>query len=184
MTIRTACSSSLVGLHEACQGLYSRQCCAAIVAGTNLVFQPQTSLLMADSGFLSPTGSSKSFDASADGYVRGEAVNAICIKLLDDALRDGDPIRAVIRSTAVNADGKSGGFTVPNGKAQERLMRRAYKAAGIDDISETPLVECHGTGTKVGDPIEANSVARVFGARGTYITSVGNSSSQREFSCG
>lgn len=172
MTIRTACSSSLMCLHEACQALCTGSCSSAIVAGTSLIMSPSMTLAMTEQGVLSPTGSCKSFDAAADGFARGEAVNAIFIKRLDHAVRDGDPVRAVIRSTAANCDGKTPGMAYPSAESHEMMMRQAYRVAGIDDISQTPYVECHGTGTQIGDPLEANAVANVFGERGTYIGSV------------
>ncbi|RDA95780.1 hypothetical protein CP533_5176 [Ophiocordyceps camponoti-saundersi (nom. inval.)] len=172
MTIRTACSSSLICLHEACQALYNGECSSAIVAGTNIIIGPSMTLYMSAQGVLSSTGSSLTFDAKADGYARGEAVNAVLIKLLDNAVRDGDPIRAVIRSTSANCDGKTPGMMVPNPESQERMIRRAYKLAGIDDVCQTAFVECHGTGTQLGDSMEGICVANVFGERGVYIGSV------------
>ncbi|KJZ77319.1 hypothetical protein HIM_03043 [Hirsutella minnesotensis 3608] len=172
MTLRTGCSSSLTGLHEACHALYNGDCTGAIVAGTNLIMSPSMTLSMSDQGVLSPTGSCKTFDAAADGYARGEAVNAVYIKLLDDAIRDGDPIRAVIRSTAINCDGKTPGIACPSAQSHEALMRRAYDVANISDMSQTPYIECHGTGTPIGDPLEALAVANAFGHGETFIGSV------------
>ena len=149
MTIRTACSSSLTGLHEACQALYNGDCTSAIVGGTNIIMTPRMTIAMTEQGVISPTGSCKSFDASADGYARGEAVSALYIKKLSDAIRDGDPIRAVIRSTCVNNDGKTVGLTSPSTEAHEALIRRGHELAGIKDLSKTAMIECHGTGTKV-----------------------------------
>lgn len=149
MTIRTACSSSLTGLHEACQALYNGDCTSAIIGGTNIIMTPRMTIAMTEQGVISPTGSCKSFDASADGYARGEAVSALYIKKLSDALRDGDPIRAVIRSTCVNNDGKTVGLTNPSTEAHETLIRRGHELAGIRDLSKTAMIECHGTGTKV-----------------------------------
>ena len=150
MTIRTACSSSLTGLHEACQALYNGDCTSAIVGGTNIIMTPRMTIAMTEQGVISPTGSCKSFDASADGYARGEAISALYIKKLSDAIRDGDPIRAVIRSTCVNSDGKTIGLTNPSTEAHEALIRRGHELAGIKDLSKTAMIECHGTGTKVG----------------------------------
>ncbi|KAL8992696.1 MAG: hypothetical protein Q9169_006904 [Polycauliona sp. 2 TL-2023] len=172
MTIRTACSSSLTGLHEAVQALYSGECTSAIVGGSNLILTPRMTVAMAEMGVLSQTGSCKTFDADADGYGRGEAVSALYIKKLSDAIRDGDPVRAVIRSTCVNNDGKTMGLTSPNTEAHEALIRRGHQLAGLHDLSKTAMIECHGTGTKVGDPIEAKAVANVFGKTGVYIGSV------------
>lgn len=172
MTIRTACSSSLTGLHEACQALQHGICSAAIVGGTNIIITPRMTIAMTERGVLSPSGYCKTFDANADGYARGEAVSALYIKKLRDAVRDGDPIRAVIRSTCVNNDGKTFGLTTPNAEAHESLIRKGHQLAGITDFSKTAMVECHGTGTKIGDPIEAKAVANVFGHCGIYIGSV------------
>ena len=127
---------------------------------------------LAEQGVLSPNGSSRTFDADADGYVRAEAVNMLYIKRLDDAVRDGNPIRAIIRSTASNFDGKTAGIAQPSAESQEALIRGCYEAAGLCDFGETAFVECHGTGTAVGDPIEATTVANVFGEKGVYIGSV------------
>ena len=171
MTVETGCSSSLVALNQACQALQMGDCSTAIVAGTNLIFSPTIGLHGAGLSVFSPSGISRTFDASADGYGRGEAVNAILIKRLDDAMRDGDPIRAVIRSTMVNCDGRTPGITTPSADAQERLIRDAYRKAFINDISQTAFVECHGTGTLAGDPIECAAIAKVF-PEGVYIGSV------------
>lgn len=103
---------------------------------------------------LSPEGSSKSFDASADGYARGEGVTALFVKRLDEAIRDGNPIRAIIRASASNGDGKTAGIAMPNPDAHEACIRDTYANAGLD-FSETAMVEAHGTGTSVGDPLEA-----------------------------
>ncbi|RFU76193.1 polyketide synthase [Trichoderma arundinaceum] len=172
MTIRTACSSSLVALHEACQAIYTGECESAVVAGTSLFLSPTMTIALSEQGVLSPTGSCKTFDAKADGYARGEAINAIFIKKLEDAIRDGDPVRGVIRATATNFDGKTIGITNPNQEAHVNLMRRAYSVAGISNISDTAFVECHGTGTSVGDPMETGAVGQVFGSHGIYIGSV------------
>lgn len=172
MTIKTGCSASMIGLHEACQALQRGQCSSAIVGGTNLILTPTITISMSEQGVISPTGSCKTFDARADGYARGEAINAIYIKNLDDAIRDGDPIRAIIRSTSSNCDGRTQGIYHPSSEAHEAMIRQAYKFAGIEDYSRTAFVECHGTGTVVGDPLEAQAVARVFGESGVYIGSV------------
>lgn len=127
---------------------------------------------MSAQGVLSSNGICKTFDAAADGYGRAEGVNAIMVKLLDDALRDGDPIRAVIRSTAVNSDGRTSQVGAPSAESQQNLIRHAYKMAGIQDFSETAFVECHGTGTLVGDPVEVAAIGGVFGCAETYIGSV------------
>ena len=157
----------------ACQALQAGDCPAAIVGGTSVLLEPSMTLDMSRSGALSPSGMCKTFDASADGFARGDAINAILIKPLKNALRDGDSVRGVIRSTALSSDGKLSRPGVPSQASQVSAMRRAYEAAGIEDISQTPFIECHGTGTPVGDPIEVAAVAEVFGGRGdTYIGSV------------
>jgi acyl transferase domain-containing protein len=174
MIIRTACSSALVALHEACQSITRGDCISAIVGGANIILAPNMTCAMSEQGVLAADGSCKTFSADANGYARGEAINAVFIKSLADALRDGNPVRAVIRSTASVSDGKSpAGVSAPNWVTQEQMMRRAYELAGITDFSKTAFVECHGTGTPIGDPIETKAVARVFGsANGVYIGSV------------
>ncbi|KAI2846207.1 hypothetical protein CBS11852_1459 [Aspergillus niger] len=171
-TIMTACSSSLTALHEACQALHEGSCSSAIVAGTNMILTPTMTISMSDGGVLSPDGYCKAFDARANGYGRGEAVNAIYIKPLGRAMADGDNIRAVIKATAANYDGKSARIFAPDIKSQERLIRKAYQNAQILDPSETGFIECHGTGTRIGDVVETTAIARVFGSRGMYIGSV------------
>jgi acyl transferase domain-containing protein len=160
-----------VGLHNACRALQGRDCDAAIVAGTSLIMGPYLTAAMTHQGVLSPEGSCKTFDASADGFARAEAINAVFIKRLDDATRDGNPIRAVIRGTSTNSDGKGGSLMAPNGEAHEALMQKVYQQAGLDP-RETGFVECHGTGTATGDPIETRAVGNVFGKSGVLIGSV------------
>ena len=156
MTIRTACSASLVALHEACGSLLRGDCQAAIVGGANLIMFPGMTQSLSEQQVLSEDGSCKTFSADANGYARGEAIDAIYIKRLDTAIKDGNPIRAIIRGTASNHDGRTLGLSVPNVDAQEASIRRAYEVAGIKDHSETGFVECHGTGTPIG-----LSIARV-----------------------
>lgn len=172
MTIRTACSSALVALNEACSGINRGDCKSAIVGGVNLILAPAMTQAMQEQGVLSVDGSCKTFSADANGYARGEAVTAIFIKPLADAVRDGNPVHAVVRATSHNVDGKTPTLSQPSTDVQEALMRRAYKVAGIDDFSATAMVECHGTGTAIGDPIEVNAVARIFGEKGVLIGSV------------
>lgn len=175
MLARTGCSASLVALHEACLAISRGDCEGAIVGGANLIMAPGMTAAMTEMGVLAPDGSCKTFSADANGYGRGEAISAIFIKPLADAIRDGNPVRAVIRATVSMSDGKgtSSGVTVPNDIVQEAMIRRAYEVAGITDYSKTAFVECHGTGTPIGDPIEARAVGRVFGpSGGVYIGSV------------
>ncbi|KAJ6027291.1 uncharacterized protein N7446_004111 [Penicillium canescens] len=172
MTLSTGCSSSLVGLHEACTALQVGDCSSALVAGTNLILTPTMTTNMSDNMVLAPDGICKTFDAAADGYGRGEAINAIYIKTLKSALRDSDPIRAVIRSTATNCDGRTPSITTPGSATQKSLIQKAYEIARINKITDTPFFECHGTGTTVGDTAEVSVVAELFGDHQTFIGSV------------
>ncbi|KAI9657994.1 MAG: Type I Iterative PKS [Bathelium mastoideum] len=172
MVIRTACSSSLTGLHEACLGIQSGECESAIVGSTNLILNPHMTIAMTEQGVLSPDGRCKTFDESANGYARAEGVVAVHIKKLSHAIRDNDPIRAVIQSSCVNSDGKTAGLSLPSSASHEALIRRSHELAGISDLSRTAMIECHGTGTYVGDPLEATAVGRVFGDCGILIGSI------------
>ncbi|KAE8381588.1 hypothetical protein BDV26DRAFT_301221 [Aspergillus bertholletiae] len=172
VTVQTACSSSMVALHEACCAIYAGTCSSAVVAGTNMILSPTVTVNMSDNMVLSPSGHCKAFDADADGYARAEAVNAIYLKPLDKAIRDGDPIRAVIRSTSANFDGRTKNIASPSADSQERLIRQAYQHARIDDFTQTAFFECHGTGTKAGDLAEATAVGRIFGPEGIYMGAV------------
>ncbi|KAH8166023.1 hypothetical protein CIB48_g2204 [Xylaria polymorpha] len=174
LVLRTGCSASLYGLHLACQALQAGEIPGALVGGCNLIMNPAKVETMFTVGVLSKGASSRSFDADADGYARGEAVSMIYVKRLDDALRDGNPIRAVIRGSASSCDGKTPGLTKPSGKAHEALIRASYAAAGLEnEMHKTGFFECHATGTSSGDPEEAKAVASVFGSKGgVYIGSV------------
>lgn len=171
-TVRTACSASLVALHEACLAIARGDCDGAIVGGANLIMTPGATMSMTEQNVLSSDGSCKSFLAEANGYARGEAITAVFITSLGNALKDGNPVRAVIRGTATNHDGKTAGMSFPSIDAQEALMRRAYHVAGIKDVSQTGYIGCHGTGTPAGDPVETKAVARVFGGLGVHIGSI------------
>lgn len=164
MAIDTACSSSLVGLHEACMSLRSGETSMAIVGGVNAIITTHTSEAFAMARMLAPDGRCKTFDAAADGYVRGEGCGVAVLKLLDDAIRDGDRVIAVIRGTAVNQDGRSNGLTAPNGDAQRQVIESALADAGIS-ADVLGYVEAHGTGTPLGDPIELEALAAVLGER-------------------
>ncbi|KAL3465723.1 hypothetical protein BJX64DRAFT_285326 [Aspergillus heterothallicus] len=174
ITIKAACASSMICLHQACQALRDRSCDAAVVAGTNLIITPTQTIAQTEAGVLSPTGQCRSFDASANGYARGEAINAILVKRLSDCVRDKDPIRAIVRATAVNSDGQSAGLSLPNPFAHEKMIRCAYKVAGLEGSAiETPFVEAHGTGTPSGDPLELEAISRIFGkGLDTFIGSI------------
>lgn len=174
LTIKTGCSASLVCLDQACKALVAGDCDSAIVGGANLIMSPALSGALGAQGVNSADGRCRSFDADATGYGRGEAVSSLLVKRLDDALRDGNPIRGIIRSTACNDDGKTPGITQPSTEAHEALIKAAYRSARIseEDFNKTGFFECHGTGTAVGDPIEVGAVARVFGKDGMIIGSV------------
>ncbi|KAI1338294.1 putative polyketide synthase [Xylariaceae sp. FL0016] len=162
-TINTACSSSIYAMHNACHALRARDCNAAIVAGVNLIVTVDQHMNTAKLGILSPTSTCHIFDKSADGYGRGEAAGAVYLKRLSDAIRDGDPIRGVIRSTAVNTNGKvpGMGITHPSSKGQKAVVRMAYEKAKLDP-NLTAYAELHGTGTPVGDPIEVRAISRAL----------------------
>ncbi|KAI1108641.1 hypothetical protein F5Y14DRAFT_435490 [Nemania sp. NC0429] len=159
--IDTACSSSLVAVDLACQSLASGDASMALVTGANLILTPDGFLLLSNLGFLSPDSKSHSFDHRANGYARGEGVIALVLKPLRDAIKDGDMIRAVIRSTGTNQDGHTPSLTQPSPEAQEELIRQVYKKANLS-FESTRYVEAHGTGTPVGDPIEMKAIGRVF----------------------
>lgn len=159
----TACSSSLVAVHTACRALAAGDCDVAVAAGVNLILSPHTTRAVAKTGALSPDGSSRPFDAAANGFVRGEACGVVLLKRLSDAVRDRDRIRAVIEGSAINHDGHSDTFTSPNGESQSRLIRRVLAAAGLTG-SDIGYHEAHGTGTALGDPIEVRAVLDALGS--------------------
>ncbi|CAH1195753.1 5-methyl-1-naphthoate synthase [Paenibacillus plantiphilus] len=161
MTIDTACSSSLVSLHLACESLRRGESKLAVAGGVVLIFTPQYTLVESRGGFLSPDGRCKTFDASANGYVRGEGVGLVVLKRYADAVADGDEIQAVIMASSVNQDGHTVGITVPSTDAQERLIRETLRKAGLQP-SAVQYVEAHGTGTPVGDPIEARAISAAY----------------------
>ncbi|KAI6350677.1 hypothetical protein MCOR25_010479 [Pyricularia grisea] len=164
LTVATACSSSLVAIHMACQSLLSGESDMAIAGGVNLMLNPDFPTYYTNMTMLSPDGRCKSFDASGDGYGRGEGCGIVLLKRLDDAIRDNAPIRAVIRGSGVNSDGYTQGFTMPSSESQADLIREVYAKAGLD-MSDTQFVECHGTGTKAGDPIETKAIYETLGQK-------------------
>ncbi len=161
LAIDTACSSSLVATHLACRSLWDGESELALVGGSNLLLQAQVFAGFAKSGFLSPDGHCRAFDAGANGYVRGEGAGMVVLKPLSRALSDGDPIYAVIRGGAVNQDGRTNGLTAPSRPAQEAVLRSAYRHAGIAP-GLVDYVEAHGTGTPLGDPIELAALGAVL----------------------
>ncbi|MDH6113663.1 acyl transferase domain-containing protein [Kitasatospora sp. MAP12-15] len=163
LTVDSACSSSLVAVHLAAQSLRSRECDAAVVGGTNLLLSPLPTMTFDKIHALSTDGRCKTFDARANGYVRGEGVGVVVLKRLSDALAAGDRIRAVIRGSAVNQDGLTNGLTAPNGLAQRAVITQALRNARLEPHQVT-LVEAHGTGTPLGDPIEVEALNEVYGA--------------------
>lgn len=162
MSIDTACSSSLTALHIACQSLRNREANLALTGGVNVLLNPEPFIMFSRWGMMAPDGRCKTFDAAADGFVRAEGCGMLVLKRLADAQADGDPILAVIRGSAVNEDGKSSGLTVPNGLAQQAVIRTALQAAGVKP-SEISYVETHGTGTSLGDPIEVEAIGNALG---------------------
>ena len=162
VAVDTACSSSLVSVHLACQSLRLRESDLALAGGVNLILRPETQLALSKWGMLSPRGRCHAFDAGADGFVRGEGAGVVVLKRLTDAVRDGDRVLAVVRGSAVNQDGRSNGLTAPNAPAQRDVIARALWAADVS-AGSVNLVETHGTGTPLGDPIEFDALAAVYG---------------------
>jgi len=153
MAIDTACSSSLVAIHQACQSLRLKECELAVAGGVNLILSPVMSINFSKAHMLAPDGHCKTFDAAADGYVRGEGCGVVILKPLAQALKDKNRIWAVVAGSSVNQDGKSNGFTAPNGEMQVSLVKTALEKAKVKP-SDLDYFECHGTGTSLGDPIE------------------------------
>ncbi|CAN5134352.1 hypothetical protein BH11PSE11_BH11PSE11_04970 [soil metagenome] len=162
MAIDTACSSSLVAVHQAVRALRSGEIQQAIAAGVNLVLLPELTIGFSKARMMAADGRCKTFDAAADGYVRGEGCGVVILKRLSDALADGDTIHAMVAGSAVNHDGRSNGLTAPNGPAQVAVLRAALADAQIS-AAQVSCIEAHGTGTSLGDPIEARALGSVFG---------------------
>ena len=159
--IDTACSSSLTAVHLACKSILMGECRQALAGGVNLIISPDTTIMLSKLQMMAPDGRCKAFDASADGFVRGEGCGVVVLKRLSHALEDGNRVLAVIRGSAVNQDGRSNGLTAPNGPSQETVMRAALKDASMEP-AQIGYVECHGTGTVLGDPIEVQALTSVL----------------------
>ncbi|VWD61764.1 polyketide synthase [Burkholderia lata] len=157
----TACSSSLVAMHLACHSLRTRESDVAFAGGVNLMLSPEMTIALSELQALSPSGRCRTFDAAADGYVRGEGCGVVALMRLSDARAQGRSIRAVIRGSAVNHDGRSNGMTAPNGRAQRDVIREALERAGVSP-ADVDYVEAHGTGTPLGDPIELRALEDVY----------------------
>ncbi|GAA6618282.1 type I polyketide synthase [Scytonema sp. NUACC26] len=157
----TACSSSLVAVHYACLSLWNQESTLAVAGGVNALLLPKVTNNFAKAGFLAPDGRCKTFDARADGYVRGEGAGAVILKPLSQALADGDRIYAVIKGSAVNQDGRSNGLTAPNPLAQSAVLRSAYQLSGVSP-GQVQYIEAHGTGTSLGDPMEMSALGEVL----------------------
>ena len=167
VSLDTACASSLVTVHLACQSLRSQESNVALAGGVNLILAPEITISFSKYGMMSTDGRCKTFDASANGYVRGDGCGVLILKRLSDALNDGDRILALIRGSAVNQDGRSTGLTAPNGLAQRAVIRQALKNSKVhpDMVSH---IEAHGTGTPIGDPIEIEALSEIYDASDNY----------------
>ncbi len=161
MQVDTACSSALLATHLACQSLHNHECHLALVGGVSLSLSPQETIGLCRTGALAADGRCKTFDAKADGFGQGEGCGIVVLKRFSDAVKEGDNILALIRGSAVNHDGRSNGLTVPNGSAQEALLRQALTNAAVEP-EQIQYIETHGTGTSLGDPIEVLALANAF----------------------
>ncbi|KAA8567237.1 hypothetical protein EYC84_010277 [Monilinia fructicola] len=162
LTVDTACSSSMYAFHLAVNAIRAGDCDSAIVASANWIADPGVQIALDKLGALSASSRCHTFDVRAEGYARGEGFGAIYLKRPSLAIADESPIRAMIRGTAINSNGRTGGITRPSAKGQETVIREAYRNAGSLPFSDTTYFECHGTGTYVGDPIEVAAIGRVF----------------------
>lgn len=159
--VDTACSSASLAVHFAVESLRRRECTAAIAGGVNAIITPETTIAFSKARMLSPEGKCRPFDASANGYVRGEGCGLVLLKRLSDAERDGDQVLAIIRATSVNQDGRTSGISAPNGQSQQECIRAAHAQAGVNP-SDISYIEAHGTGTPLGDPIEMQALTEIF----------------------
>ncbi|PAY17352.1 polyketide synthase [Rhodopirellula sp. SM50] len=173
VAIDTACSSSLIAVHMACQNLQSGENQMALAGGVNALILPDFFVAFSQLGVLSPDGRCKTFDASANGYVRSEGAGMVLLKRLDDAIADGDSIYAVIQGSSTNQDGRTDGMTVPSQTAQQALIESALQSAGLAGRAIS-YVEAHGTGTPIGDPIEARAISHCYGRTGSSVCRIGS----------
>ncbi|MFD3221841.1 amino acid adenylation domain-containing protein, partial [Staphylococcus saprophyticus] len=173
MTIDTACSSSLVAVDNAVSSLLSNSCSMAIAGGVNLILSKEPYITTCKAGMLSVDGRCATFDSKANGIARGEGVGVVVLKRLEDAKRDGDNIISVIKGTAVNQDGKSASLTIPNGYAQENVINKALNRANVRG-NDIDYIECHGTGTPLGDPIEVEAIKNTLGKNRDYPLVLGS----------
>ncbi len=162
IALDTACSSSLVAIHEACQSILHDECEMALAGGVRLMLTPDLHIQTSKSGMMSPNGKCRPFDQSADGIVLGEAVGVLVLKDYDKAVADGDHIYGIVRASGINQDGKTNGITAPSALSQTMLERSVYEKGNINPEDIT-LIEAHGTGTKLGDPIEVKALKESFG---------------------
>jgi acyl transferase domain-containing protein/acyl carrier protein len=162
IAVDTACSSSLAAVHLACQSLRNGECSMALAGGVNMILSPAHSIAFTKAGVLAPDGRCKSFDAAANGYVRGEGGGLVILKMLSSAIADGDPIQAVVLGSAMMQDGRTNGLIAPSSEAQENLLKEAYRSAGVEPCN-VQYVEAHGTGTLLGDSMEAKAIGNVLG---------------------
>ncbi|KAH0593194.1 Polyketide synthase [Metarhizium humberi] len=187
ITLDTACSSAAVAIHLACKALQTNECSIAVAGGVNILTNPRVYQNLSAASFLSPTGACKPFDAAADGYCRGEGAGLVVLRPLQDAIDHGDPILAVIAGSAVNQGSNSSPITVPDSESQSSLFQKALSLSGVAP-EEVTYVEAHGTGTQVGDPIELESLCKVFGSphrRGNlYVGSIKGNIGHTETSSG
>jgi acyl transferase domain-containing protein/SAM-dependent methyltransferase/acyl carrier protein len=180
ITVDTSCSSSLVAVHLAVQSLRAGECDLALAGGVNVILGPQGHIAFSRARMLAPDGRCKTFDAAADGYVRSEGCGIIVVKRLQDAVSNNDRILAVIRGSATNHDGRSGGLTAPSSRAQAALIREAFANAGVESDA-VQMIEAHGTGTSLGDPIEMEALIEVFRSRSPHAGKVSVGSIKTNF---
>ncbi|WP_320175465.1 non-ribosomal peptide synthetase/type I polyketide synthase [Maridesulfovibrio sp.] len=161
MAVDTASSASLSAIHMAVKSLAAGECDMALAGGVNVILSPEMHILCSQAGLMARDARCKTFDDSADGYIRSEGLGVVALKPLDKAIKDGDPIQAIIAGTAANQDGRSNGITAPNGEAQQRLLQQALDNAGLKQ-EQIQYIETHGTGTPLGDPIEVEAISKVY----------------------